>query len=279
MTTYADLEDRIRQWALTQSDIRAVLVVGSRARSQHPADTFSDLDLILLTTDTRLYHTDRSWLEPFGTVLFAAVDVLDSGAPEWIGVYKGVLKADFAFFQVKDGHSLVDQLAHIPFQNVLARGLRVLVDKYPESKPLALSLRPFQMPDAAQFEQVVANFWIVATRVVKFIQRGDLWRAVTMLYCKMRFYLVTLFEWHAHVVNGLDYDTWYDGRFLDEWLDAETLASLPDLLARYDAAELRVALQKMMDLFRRLARVVADHLGYSYPESADAQLTAWLHTV
>lgn len=279
MLTYTDLENRIQQWALTRLDIQAVLVVGSRAREQHPADTFSDLDLILLSTDTSLYRTDRSWLDTFGTVLLATVDTLDDGAPEWIAVYEGVIKGDFTFAQSTDADSLADQLVNFPFQNVLARGLRVLVDKNPNAKPLTLSPRSFRMPTAAQYEQLVANFWIVATRVAKFIQRGDLWRAVTMLYCKMRFYLVTMFEWHTHVLNGLDYDTWYDGRFLDEWLDAETLASLPNLFARYEVAELRLALQNMVILFSRLARVVAQNLGYDYPDAADTQLKAWMQTI
>jgi aminoglycoside 6-adenylyltransferase len=276
MLTYADLEDRICQWALARADIRAIIMVGSRAREQHPADTFSDLDLILLSTDTSLYQTDRSWLDAFGTVLLATVDTLDNGAPEWIAVYEGIVKGDFTFAQSTNADSLAGQLVNFPFQNVLARGLRVLVDKYPNSKPLTLSPRLFRMPTSTQYEQVVANFWVVATRVAKFIQRGDLWRAVTMLYCKMRFYLVTMLEWHAHVLHGVVYDTWYDGRFLDDWLDAETLASLPDLFAHYEAAELRLALHNMVILFRRLARVVAQYLGYAYPESADAQLTAWL---
>ncbi len=277
--TYADLENRIQQWALARADIQAVLVVGSRAREEYPADELSDLDLILLTTDASLYLTDCTWLETFGTVLLAASDTLDDGASEWIAVYEGVIKADFTFFQAKNGDSLADQLVHIPFQNVLARGIRVLVDKYPHSKPFALSRRPFEMPTASRFEQTVSNFWIVATRVAKFIQRGDLWRAVTMLYCKMRFYLVTVMEWHAHVLHGLDYDTWYDGRFMDEWLDAETLASLPDLFARYTAADLQTALQNMVNLFRRLAQVVAHNLGYDYPQAADDQLSAWLQTI
>lgn len=39
---------------------------------------------------------------------------------------------------------------------------------------------------------------------------------------------------------------------------------------------LPVALQ--MDLFRRLARVVADNLDYIYPESAAIQIIVWLQT-
>lgn len=275
--TYADLENRIHEWAVSREDIRAVLVVGSRARSHHLADELSDLDLILLTTDTSFYRIDSTWLNTFGTVLLSAVDVLESGDPEWIVVYEGVLKGDFSFFQVTENDSLAGQLTHFPFQNVLARGIRVLVDKFPQSKPLLLPIRPFQMPSPKRFEHIVADFWIVATRVAKFIQRGDLWRAVTMLYCKMRFYLVTMMEWHAHVLHGLDYDTWYDGRFMDEWLDAETRAALPDLFGRYNAAELRAALHKMVKLFRRLAQVVAQNLGYDYPQAADDQISIWLY--
>lgn len=277
--TYDELEQRIHDWALTRDDIRAVLVVGSRVRTEQPADALSDLDLILLTTDTSHYSDDRSWLEIFGKVLLSAMDTLDDGAPEWIAVYEGVIKGDFTFVQVGEADSLADQIPHMPFQNVLARGLRVLVDKYPQAKAIEVTRRSFKLPNADLFEQAVANFWITATRVAKFIQRGDLWRAITMLYCKMCFYLVTMLEWHAHVLHGADYDTWYDGRFLEAWVDTDTHASLPNLFARYDATELQMALQHMVDLFRRLAHVVAHKLGYDYPEAADHELTAWLQTL
>lgn len=277
--SYDQLEQQIHEWALTRDDIRAVLVVGSRARTEHPADDLSDLDLLLLTTDASLYRDDRSWLDTFGRVLLAEQDVLDDGAPEWIAVYEGVIKGDFTFVQVGEVESLAEQIPQMPFQNVLARGLRVLVDKYPQQRAFEVKLRPYKPPTTERFEQVVANFWITATRVAKFIQRGDLWRSVTMLYCKMRSNLVTMMEWHAHVLHGTDYDTWYDGRFLDSWVDADTLAGLPDLFARYNADELQAALRQMVSLFRRLAQVVARELGYDYPQAADDQLSAWLQTL
>jgi aminoglycoside 6-adenylyltransferase len=277
--TYGDLETRIQQWALTRPDICAVLVVGSRAREVNPADNLSDLDLILLTTDANLYLTDSSWLGTFGSVLLAASDPIDKGI-EWVAVYEGVIKADFTIFSAQpDRGNLADQLDNFPFQSTLERGIRILIDKFPKSQPLNLASRAFQMPSANRFEQIISNFWIVATRVAKFIQRGDLWRAVTMLYCKLRFYLVTMMEWHAHVLHGLDYDTWYDGRFMDKWLDADILASLPDLFGHYNAVELRTALHNMLNLFRRLAQVVAGNLGYDYPQSADNEISAWLQTL
>ena len=44
------LEQRFAAWAQTQPDIRAAFVVGSRARTDHPADQWSDLDIMVVTT-------------------------------------------------------------------------------------------------------------------------------------------------------------------------------------------------------------------------------------
>jgi hypothetical protein len=40
---------------------RAALVVGSRARTDHPADRWSDLDLLLFTTAPDAYAADDPW--------------------------------------------------------------------------------------------------------------------------------------------------------------------------------------------------------------------------
>jgi len=44
------IEQRFTAWAQTQPDIRAAMVVGSRARTDHPADEWSDLDILVITT-------------------------------------------------------------------------------------------------------------------------------------------------------------------------------------------------------------------------------------
>lgn len=53
------LEASIVVWAGGRADVRAVVVVGSRARSLHPADAWSDLDLILFSAlfgSARILH-------------------------------------------------------------------------------------------------------------------------------------------------------------------------------------------------------------------------------
>ena len=56
----------IADWAQERDDVRAVLVVGSRARAETPADKWSDLDVVLFVDDPERLATDASWVAEFG---------------------------------------------------------------------------------------------------------------------------------------------------------------------------------------------------------------------
>jgi aminoglycoside 6-adenylyltransferase len=56
---YTDLERNFTAWAYAQHDLRVAIIVGSRARSDPPPDIWSDLDLIVFTTDMEKYAADR----------------------------------------------------------------------------------------------------------------------------------------------------------------------------------------------------------------------------
>jgi aminoglycoside 6-adenylyltransferase len=56
--TYSQLEQNFVAWAGDRADIRAALVVGSRARREPPPDEWSDLDFILYAADPAVYAAD-----------------------------------------------------------------------------------------------------------------------------------------------------------------------------------------------------------------------------
>lgn len=62
--TYEELEASLSQWAAREPAVRAVIVVGSRARGE--PDRWSDLDTLILTTDRQCYAADPGWLSAFG---------------------------------------------------------------------------------------------------------------------------------------------------------------------------------------------------------------------
>ena len=57
----------LERWAQAEADVRAALVIGSQARSDIPADEWSDVDVVLAVDDPEARIRDAGWLTAFGT--------------------------------------------------------------------------------------------------------------------------------------------------------------------------------------------------------------------
>ena len=62
------LIEKITRWGTLRSDVRSLTIVGSRARLERPADKWSDLDLILVTTDPQPYLATDNWISEIALV-------------------------------------------------------------------------------------------------------------------------------------------------------------------------------------------------------------------
>jgi aminoglycoside 6-adenylyltransferase len=278
---YQQLEQRLITWAHTQPAIQAVIVVGSRARSVHPADEWSDLDLVIFTSDAALYLRDGVWLNTFGTVLAAISHSFGQHDREWIALYADSAKLDAAFLPIDPmtTPTLQSMLDAFPYPNVLQRGVRVLVDKTGTSIALRLpQVDTARLPDQAEFTAILNRMWLDSVKAAKFIRRNDLWRARQVCDGDLQQHLLTLLEWQA-VAQSDQRDIWYDGRFMAEWADRAALAALPDTCAAFDRADLARALWASLDLFRKLAKEVAQRLKLMYPDEVDRSIADLIHSM
>jgi aminoglycoside 6-adenylyltransferase len=267
-----ELEQATIEWAQARPDIRAVLAIGSRARGGHPADEWSDLDLIILTTDSGRYAND-AWLPELGTVWVALVEEANPGDPDVQVIFEGGLGGDFTFVTVRNaGRPLNALLEELSYQGVLSRGARVLFDRSgpPRMLPEQDVAAPGP-PSEEEYRRLVNGFWLYANRVAKYTRREDLWRATFNLTVELNRRLLTLMEWHAKATGSPD--TWYGGRFMEEWADPRALEALPGIFPHYDADDLRQALTEAIELFRILAQETAAHLGYDYPSEMDRHIS------
>jgi aminoglycoside 6-adenylyltransferase len=268
---YRQLEQRIADWALDQLAIEAVIVVGSRARSVHAADEWSDLDLVIFASDATSYLRDSAWLNTFGTMIAAVSHSFGQHDREWIAFYADGVKLDAAFLSIEPvtTPTLQHMLDAFPYPNVLQRGVRVLVDKTGTLTELHLpKIDAPQPPTQAEFTALINRMWLDAIKTAKFIRRADLWRAKQVCDGDLKQHVLTLLEWQA-AAQPDQRDIWYDGRFLAEWADREVLAALPATFAAYEIADLVRALFATLELFRHLALDVARRLDYAYPLEAD----------
>jgi aminoglycoside 6-adenylyltransferase len=252
------------------------LVVGSYARDHHPADEWSDVDLLLFTTNPSLYASRSDWLTQLGDVWLTQLNVTGWGDPEWFVVYDGGLKVDIVLAPINDHLSVSE--ACLPYLAVVQRGAKVLFDKQAPEAKLELGEAVISPPPSKEsFRGAINNTWLAALRAAKFLRRGDLWRAKQTCDCELKQRLLLMLEWHARAQHGAQHDTWHDGRYLSEWADPAAVAALPQTFALYAPADLWRALFVTLDVFRRLARETAARFNYPYPDDVDAYFMAWLH--
>jgi aminoglycoside 6-adenylyltransferase len=123
---YTIFEDAFISWAEEKDDIRAAFIVGSRARMDHPADEWSDLDIIIYAKDHKTYLSDTDWLENIGNVWITFTYHTASGQPERLILFEGSFQVDMVFLPCKDLYQMVkDRITPDNFY----RGVRVLIDK------------------------------------------------------------------------------------------------------------------------------------------------------
>jgi len=284
-TTYDQLEANFIAWAQDQADIRAAVVIGSRARAETAGpgtrpDEWSDLDLIVFITEPAVYAQDEVWLSELGVVWLAHHNITFSGDAEWLTLFANGLKADFVLARASGSlQAMIDQS---PYQAVLRRGLRVVLNKDGPKTDLTLPTPQSESPappTPAEFTALINHAWLTATRTARLLKRGELWQAKAQVDTVFKDRLLTMLEWHIQVKYGLERDTWYEGRYLKQWAEPDILAEIPATFARYQVDDLWRALSAGLTLFRRLATETAERLQYPYPTMADEHITSWLESI
>ncbi|MEW6229480.1 MAG: aminoglycoside 6-adenylyltransferase [Bacillota bacterium] len=280
---YEQLMERIVAWAQTRPDIRAVIVLGSRARVDRPADEWSDLDIVLIVTDSKAYLTSVDWLRNISDFWITFLEPTATGGEmERRVLFDDGLDVDFAIIPYAKVEQMVQHGFPPEVAEVFHRGMRVLLDRdglatrlnLPHAKPI--SPRP---PTQSEFLGAINDFWYHAVWTAKKLRRGELWTAKACCDGYMKRLLLMAVELQAKLRNGLGCDTWYDGRFLERWADPRVLDRLRSAFAHYDEDDIGRALVATMDLFRWLAQEAAERLDYPYPTLADERATELVDTL
>jgi len=265
---YEPLTTRLAAWAKADDNISAVVIVGSRARADHPADEWADLDLVVLARDPQPLWAGTAWLEAIGEPWLTFIEPTPDGRTyERRVLFAGGLDVDFVPVSVA---SLMEVLDRGLAQGLvlLQRGARILVDKDGLAQRAIDSVvpaRPAPPPTEAEFLNLVHDFWYHTVWAAKHLRRGDLWVGKYCCDSYLKGHLLRMIEWHARAAKGWDTDTWMYGRFMDEWADPRAVAALKHAFAHYNEGDVWRALEATMGLFRWLAAETAKALGCAYP--------------
>jgi aminoglycoside 6-adenylyltransferase len=266
----AEMKENILTWAHEHDDIRLVIVVGSRARSEHPGSELSDLDLLIFTDNRDWYLSNQDWMARFGTVLFAEKAMTSGQDPELMVVYDNFQGVDFVFLPARVIREMNPE-QELP--DLFLRGFAVWVDKDNVS-PLLTSaadaqkqnISRQQKPSQEEFTHAIRLFLFGAYYVGRVLYQNDLWLAKSREH-DLRGGVLKMMEWHARSKHNWSLDVWHMGKYIETWAERPILDRLPQIFAGYAKKPSQIALDECVQLFETMAYEVAEAGNYSLDTS------------
>jgi len=272
---------RVITWANARPDVHAVLLVGSQARSDHPADEFSDIDVVLSVDDPAVFLDDDEWLAEIAPVICDVVEpTAIGGMSERRVLFASGQDVDFSIVPVEMMRLLGDFKDLHEVRALLGRGARLLVDELEIADEIDAVVPP--EPDsgllsASEYRALSCGFWyqlIVATRKWR---RGELWVAISSCEGRLTSATIEMARWWT-TLRRPSTDTWHGARFIEEWLDPTVLGALAATRTGYGAAEIRLSLDRLAALFRKLETECREMSGYE-PAVDDAEVQRLFRTL
>jgi aminoglycoside 6-adenylyltransferase len=209
----------VADWAAARDDLRLVVVLGSQARLDEPADEFSDLDMVLSSTDHRYYLDDPSWLAALGSPVLTFIEPTATGGEfERRVLFDTGLDVDFSVLPHARMQAMLESGFPPDIQSVVARGLRVVIDKdglAPRLLQHAQAGAPaWAPPGAGEFNEKTNDFLYHCVLAARKAARGELFVAIASLDGFLRRYLFDAIKLHRRLTSDVS-TAWYGARMIE----------------------------------------------------------------
>lgn len=273
--TSNELLEKIMHWARSNDNITALIMTGSRSRTDNMLDEFSDFDLELIAKDRDLLSKDDRWLRLFADIW--TVLALDEGQedPTRLVIYDGGHKVDFT---LADRHRVANMVASKKLNSLYERGYRVLIDKeaITQGLPQPTGASPVvALPNQDEFKAVIREFWFEASHMPRYLLRNELW-VVKFRDWTMKSQLLRMLEWHSIATSDDAVDVWYIGSHMHDWVDSQTWSDVQNVFSRFDARDSWRGLLAAMSLFGRLGQEIAAASELEYLSDVDENVSGYI---
>lgn len=272
---YDDFLARFVRWAEGNDEVRAAFVVGSRARTEYPADDYSDLDIVFFCLNQGTYISSLTWPHEFGTVWAMIANQKLGGDPELQIIYEGGYQVDFVIHSADVLRQMVVR-KYCPTD--FLRGAKYIIDKDGVSEyilPLNAIAPPNKPMTEELFGRAVNEFWFTAITTAKLILRNGLWVAKNR-DAELKALLLQIIEWHERAMNGAEQIIWDAGRYIGLWASADIVTELKSVYGHYDKEDSWNALLATMRMFRRLSLELASLMNFTYCTDIEDKVTTWI---
>lgn len=277
MRSDKEMFDLILNFARQDERIRLVMLNGSRVNPDAPKDPFQDFDIACLVTDVAPFIRNPDIVRYFGEIMILQLpeDMADP-PPQNNGHYTYLMqfldgtRIDLSFCPM----SLLSELTEDSLTLILLDKDGMLPNLPPPSNRSNLPTPPTEKA----FNDCCNEFWWLSPYVAKGLWRDELPYAMEMLEYR-RAQLMKMITWYVGVKTDFQKSPGKMGKYLKKILDPELWKMLEKTYADAQLEHAWDALLTMSDLFRCVAREVASHFHYTYPEQDDSRVTGYLEHI
>ena len=253
--------------------VRAVIMNGSRANPNAPADIFQDYDIVYIVTEIASFKAEPTWIDQFGERMIMQLpeDMVDP-PPSGDDGYAYLI-------QFADGNRI--DLSLYPFarigemdrdsQSILLLDKDGVIEPFPPASDRDYLVQP---PTAKLFADCCNEFWWVSTYVAKGLWREEINYAKSMQEQVVRPMLMKMLNWYIGIKTEFSISPGKYGKYFQQYLEPELWDQLMATYADAGYDHTWDSLTQIGQLFRWVSRNVADHFGFEYPQAEDQNVSA-----
>jgi aminoglycoside 6-adenylyltransferase len=249
------LIERLAAWANGNDEVHVLMLVGSQARSDHPADAFSDIDLVMTVDDPEVFLGHDEWLSEIGPVIADLIEpTAVGGMSERRILFESGRDADFSIVPVDMMRLLGDFKDLAEVRELFGRGVRILVDKIGIADDITTIAPPEDgggLLSENEYRALASRFWYYLIAAARKWRRGELWFAMAWCEGQLTASVIELARWWTQLSRPSTH-LWHGTRFIEEWLDPSVMSALKATRTGYGSAEISLSLRRLAELFRRL---------------------------
>ncbi|MEO7802004.1 MAG: aminoglycoside 6-adenylyltransferase, partial [Ginsengibacter sp.] len=185
---------------------------------------------------------------------------------------------DFSFHPAELLYKLA---AEATLPDAYKNGYKILLDKTGLAAKFPIpdfSAYQLSAPDKKSFQNNENEFWFECYHIAKYLKRNDLWSA-KVRDKDAKAFLLEMLQWHHLNKQHTAFHPKLYGREMQSWLDETLWNMLCNCFSNFDEASSWRALDHMINLYRRIAKEVADTFMFTYDENLDAHMSSFIKTL
>jgi len=282
MRTEKEMFDLIEETARKDERIRAVYMNGSRTNSNVPKDIFQDFDIVYVVTETASFINDANWIHTFGDLLMLqepdkndqsiGMDMDFTQSYGYLMLFKDGIRVDL---RIETKESMLERYGRdkltVP-----------LIDKddclpiIPAPTDIDYQIK---QPSEQLYRVCCNNFWWCLQNVAKGIWRDELPYAKQMFEQVIRPRLEEMIAWWVGTKNDFQVSIGKMGKYLKIYLPELYWDLYKETYSDSTYENVWNSVFTACELFRILAKHVAEHFGFTYENKDDTNMTHYLMQV